>query len=60
MTPSPLPRLLVLRDVARTLQVSIRTVRRWVELGDLRVHKLGRQLRVSEEDLVAFISKRRS
>lgn len=62
MTPYPsrLPRLLSLPDVAQTLRVSVKTVRRWIAQGELRIHTLGRQLRVSEEDLSAFINRRRS
>lgn len=57
---SRLPRLLPLPDVATALRVSVKTVRRWITQGELRIHTLGRQLRVSEEDLAAFITKRRS
>ena len=54
-----LSRLLSPADVAGLLQVSIKTVRRWIEAGELRVHALGRQLRVSEDDLSAFVKSRR-
>ena len=46
-------------DVAEQLGVSTKTVRRWIAAGDLPVHRLGRQLRISEADLVAFIAQRR-
>jgi excisionase family DNA binding protein len=52
-------RLLPLQDVAEQIQVSIKTVRRWIERGLLPAHRLGRVLRVSEEDLDAFISRHR-
>ena len=52
-------RLLTVNEVAELLQVSSKTVRRWVELQELRTHRLGRQLRVSEEDLAAFLGQRR-
>ena len=45
-----LPTLLDLPRVADTLDVSVKTVRRWIERDELRVHRVGRQLRVSEED----------
>jgi excisionase family DNA binding protein len=57
--PSRLSRFLSLKDVALALGVSIKSLRRWIDAGDLRVHRLGRQLRVSEEDLAAFLSQRR-
>jgi excisionase family DNA binding protein len=53
------PRILAVADVAHRLDVSTKTVRRWIEQGDLRVHRLGRQLRISEEDLSAFINRGR-
>ena len=59
VTAARLPRLLAVTDVAQRLQVSSKTARRWIERRDLRTHRLGRQLRVPEEDLVAFLSQRR-
>ena len=47
--------LLTLKQAADTLQVSTKTVRRWVQSGDLIHHRFGRQLRISEIDLQAFI-----
>ena len=41
-------------QVAERLQVSARTVRRWIERGDLVAHRFGSSLRVSEPDLAAF------
>ncbi len=52
-------RLLTVNEVAELLQVSSKTVRRWIERQELRTHRLGRQLRVSEEDLAAFLGQRR-
>jgi excisionase family DNA binding protein len=46
-------------EIAERLKVSTKTVRRWIERGDLHVHHLGRQLRVSEDDLMLFLQKRR-
>ena len=45
--------------VAERLSVNTQTVRRWIAAGDLHVHRLGRALRISEEDLAAFLSIRR-
>ncbi|MBV9783725.1 MAG: helix-turn-helix domain-containing protein [Acidisphaera sp.] len=39
--------------------MSTRTIRRWLERGELRFHRLGRQHRVSEEDLIAFLARNR-
>jgi excisionase family DNA binding protein len=54
-----LPRLLSIAKVSTQLDVSKKTVRRWIERGDLPVHRLGRQLRISETDLAAFVAKSR-
>ena len=58
-TASRLPRLLAVGEVAELLQVSSKTVRRWIERQELRTHRLGRQLRVADEDLAAFLGQRR-
>lgn len=54
------PQLLTVSDVAERLRISVKTVRRQVDQGELRVHRIGRQLRVSEQDLEAFIKVWRS
>jgi excisionase family DNA binding protein len=52
-------RLLTVKEVAEICGVSPKTVRRWIDARELRVHRLGRQLRVSSEDLAAFLKLRR-
>lgn len=59
-TDSAIDSLLTVGDVARRLQVSQKTVRRWIEGGELAVHRLGRQLRISPPDLDTFLRVRRS
>lgn len=54
--PSP---MLSVMDVAARLHVCTKTVRRWIERSELRVHRIGHQLRVSEEDMAAFVGKSR-
>ena len=46
-------------DVATQLGLSTKTIRRWIARKELRVHHLGRQLRISAEDLAAFLGQRR-
>ena len=46
-------------QIAVRLCVSVRTVRRWISEGDLHVHRLGRAVRVREDDLDAFLAARR-
>ena len=55
----PLSPMMDLKTVARTCGVSTKTAGRWVARGELHAHQLGRQLRVSEEDLRLFIATRR-
>jgi excisionase family DNA binding protein len=57
---STLPRLYSVDEVATELDVSSKTVRRWISSGLLPVHRLGRQLRISEADLLTFIAQSRS
>ena len=52
-------RLLTIQNVADILQVSQRSVRRWLDAGDLVAHRIGRQWRISQGDLGAFIKLRR-
>ena len=58
-TKSSLPRLYTIKQTAEILQVSTKTIRRWIGAGDLAPHRIGRQLRISEADLNAFIRMRR-
>ena len=46
--------------VAEQLSLSTKTIRRWIDRGELHVHRLGRQIRISEDDLPAFLAGRRS
>lgn len=60
-TPSA-PNLLTLQECATILRVSVRTVRRMVERGELQALRLGdgpnRQLRVFELSLRVFLQQR--
>lgn len=49
-------RMLSLSDVAELLGISLSTLRRRVADGMLRVHRIGRARRVSEQDLRAFLA----
>jgi excisionase family DNA binding protein len=41
------------------LGVSTRTVRRWIARGELAVHRFGTSVRVSDDDLRAFLARHR-
>lgn len=56
---SRLPRLVSIKEVATQLNVSTKTVRRLIASGELHVHRLGRQIRIAEDDLTVFLAKRR-
>lgn len=56
---SPIPRMLDPQTVADTLGVSLRTVRRFIKAEQITVHRIGRQIRISEHDLEQFIRLRR-
>jgi excisionase family DNA binding protein len=54
-----LPRLLSIAKVALQLDISCKTVRRLIEGGELPVHEVGRQLRISETDLAVYLARSR-
>ena len=58
-TPTPrLPRLYTVDEVASYLRMSSKSVRRFITRGDLQSQRAGTSIRVSEADLVAFLSRR--
>lgn len=52
--------LLKLKQVAQELGVALITVRRWCRSGTLRCVRMGRQIRVDSDDLLAFIELRKT
>ncbi len=54
-TPSRLPRLLTVKEAAQLLHVSTRTINRWRLDGMLPFLKLGRLIRIAENELEAFM-----
>ncbi|MCK5416691.1 helix-turn-helix domain-containing protein [Candidatus Parcubacteria bacterium] len=50
--------ILTVKEIAKIMKVSNRTVYRWIEEGDLKVARIGRKTyRVFERDLDKFIKK---
>ena len=43
-------------QTAEMIGVATRTVRRWVEAGELIAHRFGRAVRIAEGDLRAFLA----
>jgi excisionase family DNA binding protein len=56
--PGARGRLLSIHDAAGFLQVSERSIRRWITAGDLRAHKLGRQWRIAPDEIERFLATR--
>jgi excisionase family DNA binding protein len=54
-----LPRFFTIAQVAELLQVSTRTVRRWIDDELLVAHSPGGILRIAEADLLAFLAENR-
>jgi excisionase family DNA binding protein len=52
-------RFFTISDVAESLRVSMRTVRRWIDTGQLVTHRFKGVLRIADGDLQAFLSKHR-
>lgn len=46
-------------EVADTVEVSVRTVRRWIKSGELVAHHFGTAVRIAESDLKAFLAQHR-
>ena len=57
--PRATARMLSVDDVATQLDISLKTVRRMIVSGELRVHRIGRSIRISEADFQSFISMHR-
>jgi excisionase family DNA binding protein len=52
----PLTRLRTINETAEILNVSPRTVRRFIDCGALPVHRFGRAVRISDADIAAFLA----
>ncbi len=44
-------------ELAKKLKASRRTVYRWIEKGDLKAFKAGKLVRITREDLEAFLGR---
>jgi excisionase family DNA binding protein len=52
-------RFFTITEVAESLHVATRTVRRWIKAEDLPVHRVGGVVRIAEGDLRAFLAVHR-
>jgi excisionase family DNA binding protein len=53
-------RFLTIKQVAERLGFNEKTVRRWIASGELKAHKFAAAVRISEDDLRAFLALRRT
>jgi len=53
-------RLFTIPQVADEAQVSVKTIRRRINAGDLIAHRIGKSLRITEDDFRAFLNKNRT
>jgi excisionase family DNA binding protein len=53
------PRLLSVAQMAEVSGFCTKTVSRWIKAGDLPHHKIGRSIRIAEDDARSFIIVRR-
>ena len=59
-TPKPKSKAFwTIRSVAEHLDVPERTVHRWIDSGDIVAHRFGRSVRISDNDLRAFLAQHR-
>lgn len=46
-----------IEEVAKLLKVAYLTVYRWIQADKLKAYKAGKQYRIKEEDLTAFLNE---
>jgi len=58
-SPSHENRFRTITEVAQSIGVSVRTVRRWIEQKKLVAHQFGAAVRIADSDLKSFIAQHR-
>ena len=51
--------MLTVEEVAKMLKVHVKTVRHWINSGELKAMDIGRGYRISRSDLQEFIDRRK-
>lgn len=54
-----LPSFYTIQEISNSLDVSPRTVSRWIAGGELIAHRLGHPVRIADDDLRVFLARRR-
>ena len=57
-TTSLVSPLTSITELAERLGVSTKTISRWIQSGELHAYRLGRQIRIAEEDVRNFVATR--
>jgi excisionase family DNA binding protein len=57
-TDTAAERFYTISEVARRLEVSDQSIRRWVKAGELRAYKPKKEYRIAESDLEEFLKER--
>ncbi len=52
---TPISRLLTIAEAAERLRVNVKTVRRWISAEQLAAYRVGRQWRITEDQLTQFL-----
>lgn len=55
-----MPRLLTVADLVDRSKISVNTWRTWIRAGKLPCVRLGRSIRVTEQDYEAFLARHRA
>jgi excisionase family DNA binding protein len=53
-SPNPVPRFFTVDEIADRWRTSSRKIRRMIDAGELVAHRIGRHVRISEPDLLAY------
>ena len=56
--PAKLMPLMTVAEVAEHLKVDPKTVRRAIKKGEMHFHYVGRQIRIPQDELAAFLGRR--
>jgi excisionase family DNA binding protein len=57
--PKSPPKFYTIAQIAECVDVSARTVRRWIENGNLVAHRIGSLVRIAEADFQTFLATHR-
>ena len=53
----PMRRFFTIAEIAEQLKVCTKTVRNWIDRGELQIHRMGRHIRVADADLQIFLDR---